>query len=83
MRRKHELLHRQAGENPAERERWEQAMKSGVDRSSSAYRVELVKLDQDLAQKAGVHVEKAQPDTTYTGRIAGEDSGKVIQELEG
>ncbi len=81
--REHVALHRQAGENPAERERWEQAMKSGVDRSSSAYRVELVKLDQDLAQKAGVHVEKAQPDTIYTGRIAGEDSGKVIQEREG
>lgn len=81
--REHVALHRQAGENPAERERWEQAMKSGVDGAGSAYRVELVKLDQDLAQKAGVHVEKAQPDTTYTGRIAGEASGKVIQEREG
>ena len=58
-------------------------MKSGVDGSSSAYRVELVKLDQDLARKAGVHVEKAQPDVTYTGRIAGDFAGKVIQEKEG
>lgn len=81
--REHVALHRQAGENPAERERWEQAMKSGVDGAGSAYRVELVTLDQDLAQKAGVHVERAQPDTTYTGRIAAEVSGKVIQEREG
>jgi hypothetical protein len=81
--REHVALHRQAGESPAERERWEQAMKSGVDGAGSAYRVELVTLDQDLAQKAGVHVEKAQPDTTYTGRIAAEVSGKVIQEREG
>lgn len=81
--REHVALHRQAGENPVERERWEQVMKSGVEGAGSAYRVELVKLDPDLAQKSGVHVEKAQPDTTYIGRIAGEASGKVIQEREG
>lgn len=57
------------------------AMQVSVERSSD-YRLELVRLDRAMAERAGVTVREAEVNQSYRGRLAEGGNGQVLQALE-
>ena len=57
------------------------AMQVSVERSSD-YRLELVRLDRAMAERAGVAVREAEVNQSYRGRLAEGGNGQVLQALE-
>lgn len=56
---------------------------AGNSAFNEGYRTTLETEHRDVATRVSRHIEVARPDTTYTGKIAGEANGKIIQEHEG